>query len=195
MAGRQEEIMNSLKISLLSFLLLTGITAWSQENIILENGQDYDPARVLPFMDSLHTGSDLVITFRVKVTDKPNERSDYFILSRSGSDFKACRYNTGPDKLQEISLPPGSYDFLWKTFIQNELFTIKDEKDISNFCPKKYQIFDSYTYEFIILSGGRMKKLSYYDPEYYDNACYGLAERMKIINSVSAINYVLDERK
>jgi hypothetical protein len=72
------------------------------------------------------------------------------------------------------------------------LFTIRDEKDIPNFCAKKYDIYESYTYEFTILSRGYMKVLSYYSPEYYIEACYGISERQNIINSVAIIN-LLDQ--
>jgi hypothetical protein len=57
---------------------------------------------------------------------------------------------------------------------------------------EKYQVYNSHTYEFVILSSEFMKTLSFYDPEYYDNVCYGMSERKKIVNSVSVINYVLN---
>ncbi len=90
-----------------------------------------------------------------------------------------------------MSLSKQSMELIWDTFVQNELFSLKNEKDIPNFCLGKYQIYNSHTYEFVILNKGVLKKLSYYDPEYYDNACYGMPERRKIINSASVINYVL----
>ena len=79
--------------------------------------------------------------------------------------------------------------------MQNELFSIRDEKDIANFCAAKYYIYNSYTYEFMLLSKDQMKILSYYNPEYYDEACFGMAERRKIINSVSVIHYIYPGEK
>lgn len=69
---------------------------------------------------------------------------------------------------------------------------MRNEKDIPNFCLGKYAIYHSYTYEFVLLTKDKMKILSYYDPEYYDNACYGIPERQKVINSVSVVNHVLN---
>ena len=86
-----------------------------------------------------------------------------------------------------------SLQLVWDTFIQNDLFTMENESDIPLFCLEKYRIYNSFTYEFVLLNNGKMKKLSYYDPEYYDNACYGMAERKKIINSVAVITHVLTQ--
>lgn len=78
---------------------------------------------------------------------------------------------------------------IWKNILQNEIFSLKNEKDLSNFCALKYHIYDSYTYEFTILSKSSMKVLSYYNPEYYDEVCYGLPERKKIINAAAAFAF------
>lgn len=184
-----------MRIFLIILLFALGMSAWAQDNIVLENGQNYDASKVLPLIDSLYTGNDQLITFRIKMTDKPDEKSDYFVLSRKGNTFKTFRYNNLTRKLQDLDLSREDYSLLWNTFIQNKLFGIKDEKDISIFCPKKYEIYGSYTYEFLILSNGKMKKLSYYDPEYYDNACYGTPERRLVINAVSAVKYVLNKMR
>ena len=126
----------------------------------------------------------------MKLTDSNDEKSDYFILARKGENLLAYNYLTATKTLEPLTLSTELLDLAWKTFIQNDLFTIQNEKDIPNFCLGKYQIYNSYRYEFVLLNKGIMKKLSYYDPEYYDNACYGMAERQKIINSVSVINYI-----
>jgi hypothetical protein len=70
---------------------------------------------------------------------------------------------------------------------------LRNEIDIPNFCAKKYEIFESYTYEFTLVAGGRMKVLSYYSPEYYIEACYGMSERQNIINAVAIINQMAPE--
>ena len=38
-----------------------------------------------------------------------------------------------------------------------------------------------------------MKVLSYYSPEYYIEACYGMSERQNIINAVAIINQMAPE--
>lgn len=78
---------------------------------------------------------------------------------------------------------------IWKNLIQNNLFSLKNEKEVANFCALKYHIYDSYTYKFTLISKSEMKMLSYYNPEYYDEVCYGLPERKKIINIASAYVY------
>jgi hypothetical protein len=161
-----------------------------QEAGFIENGKDYNAALVQPFLYPLYEKSDYVISFRIRQGDKQDEKSDYFILTRKAGALTAYNYSVERDKTTPLPLSPTSLELVWKTFVQNELLLIRDEKDIPVFCPEKYQVYVSHTYEFMILSGGKMKKLSYYDPEYYDEACYGVDERKKIINCAAAIRYV-----
>ncbi len=179
---------NSLFISL---LFIPGLL-FAQGAVVLENGKNYDPELVRPFLQGLRQTNDYVISFRTKLTDKKEENSDYFILTNNDGKLSAYTYLRQASKLQQIDVPSTSLDLAWKTFVQNDLFGIRDEKDIPNFCPEKYQVYNSYTYEFVILSKGKVKQLSYYNPEYYDNACYGMDERKKIINSISVVNYIMN---
>ncbi|MEJ7694957.1 hypothetical protein [Daejeonella sp.] len=152
--------------------------------------QDHSTRAVPPFLSSLYKKSDEIVSFRVKFADS-DERSDYFILTKKGNSLLAYNYFNKEQELTPANLSKERLRLVWNTFLQNELFSVQDEKDIPNFCPAKYQIYNSHTYEFVLLTKGTMKRLSYYDPEYYDNACYGMPERRKIINSASVINYVL----
>ena len=169
-------------------LLCSFSKVWGQSPFRLENAKPYNKEMVSPFLRNLHDTNDYVVSFRVKLTGK-DEQSSYFILTKKSANLTAYRYSTG-EKLQKLDISLNDLDLIWKTFIQNDLLIIKDEKDVANFCAAKYAIFGSFSYEFEILSKDKMKKLSYYDPEYYDVACYGADERRKIINSVAAINYV-----
>lgn len=180
--------------ALLSILFLP-VISFGQESISIENGKNYDQASVIPFLNELYLKNDLVISFRVKSGIKTDSPSSYFVLTRKDNTLKAFKYETGTDSREQLTIPASSLDLIWKTFQQNELLKIKDEKELSVFCAVKYNIFNSHTYEFEILSKGKMKKLSYYDPEYYDNVCFGMEERAKIINSVSVINYILSEAR
>lgn len=179
-----------MKISLLLFLLLSAPYLFAQEECGIKNGMKYDPALVLPVLHTLHEQNDYVIAFRTLLPLASGTESDYFILSSGNKKHQAYSYSSKAAGLVKLNLTDTSLDLIWKTFMQNELFSIRDEKDIANFCAVKYHIYNSYTYEFMILSKDRMKILSYYNPEYYDEACFGMAERRKIINSVSVIQLV-----
>lgn len=139
-------------------------------------------------MQSLNSGNDFVLAFRTYFPGEEALSAKYFILAGRGEQLRAYSYSGVKDMLKDLNLSANSLDQIWRTFKQNELFRIRDEKDIPNFCAKKYDIYESYTYEFTILSKGRMKVLSYYSPEYYIEACYGISERQNIINSVAIIN-------
>lgn len=157
----------------------------------IRHGEKYKPEQVASFLQNLYSTNDFVISYRLRLTDKISEKSDYFILTRKGFSLAAYSYLEESRHLKALNLSEKSLELIWDTFVQNELFLIKNEKDIPNFCLQKYQIYNSHTYEFVILSKGTMKRLSYYDPEHYDDVCYGMSERKKIINSVSVINYAL----
>lgn len=179
-----------MKFSCVIVLLFVPILLIGQD-IFMKNAESYQPERVSAFLHKLHDANDYVISFRLKLTDSNDEKSDYFILAREGENLSAYNYLKATKTLEPLKLSTELLELAWKTFIQNDLFTMQNEKDISNFCLGKYQIYNSYTYEFVLLNKATMKKLSYYNPEYYDNACYGMEERKKIITSVSVINYVL----
>lgn len=179
-----------MKISLFLFLLLSAPCLFAQEERGIMNGMKYDPGLVLPVLHTLHEQNDFVIAFRTLLPAASGTESDYFILSSGNNKHHAYSYSSKAAGLVKLNLTDASLDLIWKTFMQNELFSIRDEKDIANFCAVKYHIYNSYTYEFLLLSKDRMKILSYYNPEYYDEACFGMAERRKIINSASVIQYI-----
>ena len=161
-------------------------TVLAQNEIVIENGIDYNSVEMKPFLNTLHEQNEYVIAFRVVLPSSlQGFKSDYCILTRIGTYFQAYRYR---DELEKLSLTDQSLELLWKNLLQNELFVLKDEKELSNFCPKKYAIYHSYSYEFTLISKTKMKTLSYYYPEHYDEVCFGMAERKKIINAVSAID-------
>jgi len=171
----------------LSFLLFV-LPVFSQDLSRIENGIEYDDSKVQPFMQSLKSKNDFVLAFRTYFSGEAALGSEYFVLTGRGEQLQAYSYSAKMGGLMDLNLSLSSIDLIWKTFNQNDLFRIRDEKDIPNFCAKKYEIYESYTYEFTILSQARMKVLSYYSPEYYIEACYGISERQNIINSVAAIN-------
>lgn len=185
----------ALKIYLFLFLFLSAPFLFAQEEITIKNGINYDPALVPPFLRTLHEQNDHVISFRVKLPSPSVIETDYFILTRLDNKIHAFSYSIKTNALAKMDLGEHSLELIWKTFVQNELFKISDEKDVANFCALKYHIYNSYTYEFTILSQDRMKILSYYNPEYYDEVCFGMAERRKVINSASVIQYVLSGGK
>lgn len=175
------------------FLSLVSLFLRAQDVISVTNGKTYKPDEAAIFLQSLYKLNDFVISYRLRFPHKITEKSEYFILTKTGSDLAGYNYLDERPQLNPLSLSKQSLQLIWDTFAQNELFFIRNEKDIPNFCPEKYQIYNSHTYEFVLYNKGEMKTLTYYDPEYYDNACYGMSERTKIINSVAVINYVLNQ--
>jgi len=184
-----------LKIFLALSILLFVLPAYSQDVLRIENGIEYDDTKVQPFMQMLNAKNDFVIAFRTYFPAEAASGSEYFVLTGRVEQLKAYLYSAKEGGLKDLNLLPNSLDQIWKTFQHNDLFRIKNEKDVPNFCAKKYDIYESFTYEFTILSRGRMKVLSYYSPEYYIEACYGIAERQNIINSVAAINLLFHTQR
>jgi len=174
----------------LSFSLLF-LPVFSQVLNKLENGIAYDESRVRPFMRKLHSKNDFVFAYRSYFESTASSESKYFVLTVKGEEIKAYRYSR--DMLKKLNLSKYSLDQIWRTFRQNDLEKIRNERDIPNFCAKKYEIYDSHTYEFTILSASQMKVLSYYSPEYYLEACYGISERQNILNAVAIINQFAPE--
>ena len=175
-----------------SFLFLTflffSLSVLAQNEIEVENGVEYSSVSVKPFLHTLHEQNDYVIAFRVQLPlSSQGTKSGYFILTRLGKYFQAFSYK---GELEKLSLSDRSLELIWKNLVQNELFAMKDEKELFNFCPKKYHVYNSYSYEFTLISKSRIKTLSYYNPEHYDEACFGMSERKMIINAVSAIDLI-----
>ena len=180
-----------MKILPIFFLLIISGFSNAQEVISIKNGQQFRPEKVTSFLHNLHSQNDYVISYRLRLTNTENEKSDYFVLLKKDDTLTAYKYLAKTENLEPLKLTVESLQLVWETFIQNDLFSIQNESEIPVFCLEKHRIYNSYTYEFILLNKGEMKKLSYYDPEYYDNICYGMIERKKIINSVAVINHVL----
>lgn len=181
---------NKLLLLLVLFTLFFQVffsSAFSQEHLRIENGMDYDDSLVLPFMRTLNSTNDYVLVFRTFFPGEEASKSDYFVFSAKAEQFKSYFYSGAEGYLKELSLSTLSLKQIWNTFEQNNLLRLRDEKNIPNFCAKKYAIYESYTYEFTIYFKGKMKVLSYYSPEYYIDACYGIPERQNIINSVAVI--------
>ena len=175
----------------LSFLFsIIFLPVHAQDNPVIENGKPYNKAFVKPFMQKLQERNQYVLSFRVTNPIHSDTDVPYLVLTKQQTKLAAYYYHQKPDLLTPIVLSPDSLGLIWKAYTSNDLFKIKDEKDLSEFCPEKYDIFDSYTYEFILLSKKHMKQLSYYDPEYYERVCPGMDERQKVINCASYIGYM-----
>lgn len=179
------------KLSVVLLLIASPMLLSAQEIVSIKYGEKYDPGQLTSFLNDLYKMNDYVISFRVLPIEKGASTSDYFILTKKGGQLNALNYLGLKRGLRKLNISRDSLLLIWNTFVQNDLFTIRNEKDVPNFCLGKYQIYNSHTYEFVLLNQGTMKTLSYYDPEYYDKACYGMAEREKIINCASVIYDVL----
>lgn len=176
-----------MRFLILSCFTFISLCLRAQEQVLIENGQAYDSSKFGWFVQNLHDQNDFVILFR---TITPNSGSDkYFILTRSSNQFAAFELEPSTENKLSRKISQENLLMIWKNLLQNEIFSLRNEKDLSNFCALKYDIYHSYTYEFTILSKSSMKVLSYYNPEYYDEVCYGLPERKKIINAASAFTF------
>lgn len=168
-------------------LIFISFSSYAQESVRIENGQPYDSLKFSPVLQKLHQQYDYLILFRI--TQPGKAVTNYFILARKSDQLHAFEYNPSAGKEMPKNLSRTNLEMIWKNLIQNDLFSLKNEKDVANFCALKYHIYDSYTYEFTLISKSKMKVLSYYNPEYYDEVCYGLPERKRIINIASAYVY------
>jgi hypothetical protein len=160
------------------------LRVFAQEQSILEHSTDIDYVALNSFLGTLEKQNEFVIAFRVLVSAIPHSASNYFILTKNSNQFKA--FDLGI-KLEELKFPDAKLALIWSNFVQNGLLSMKDEKDLVDVCPKKYHIYNAHSYEFSIVSKGKIKILTYYYPEHYDEVCPGMDERKKIINSVALI--------
>lgn len=177
-----------MKIVLLFFFIsiyFVPLRVFAQELNILEHGTEIDALALNPLLGTLEKQNEFVIAFRVLVKAIPDSASNYFILTKNSNQFKA--FNMGV-KLDELKLLDAKLALMWSNFVQNGLLSMKDERDLVDVCPKKYHIYYAHTYEFSILSKGKIKILTYYYPEYYDEVCPGIEERKQIINSVAVFD-------
>lgn len=181
-----------MKIVSTIFLTFLSIILYAQEPVLIKNGRSFEPDEVDSFLYDLNKQNDFVVSFCIKYKQDVNMESEYFVLARKDKNLSAYSYLEKSKKLLALDISGEALGLVWDTFIQNELFSMRNENDIPNFCAAKYKIYNSYSYEFVLLSKGIIKKLSYYDPEYYDSVCYGMTERSKIINCVAVISHVLN---
>ena len=174
------------------------------EDLTIENGLPYNRESIDSCLNYLHEKNDFVLTFKTKATAFSRNK-DYFIITRNADSFTAYKYiHQSFDHLSKLNLPTDSIKKMWRSFIDNDLFRIKNYKDISNNCPQdsfvkngtivyysNISISDSHMYEFYILSKNEMKRLNYYDPEFFENHCGSVPERQKIIKCVSTISQIV----
>lgn len=176
--------MKNAPIFLFIAFCLISRPVFAQKQNKIEKGGDL-PALVLnPFIDSLQLQNEFVIAFRVLMPMLPDSVSTYFILSKNYDQLQAFRFGS---KIVKLNLSNVALESIWSNFSQNGLLTMMDERNLIDVCPQKYDIYNSYSYEFIIFEKGKIKRLTYYYPEYYDEVCPGLDERKKIINSVAVV--------
>ena len=177
---------------LFSFLLFISITAsvYGQRDPVIENGESYKKDSVESVIDRLQTDNDYVLSYRKTY---PNVVYPYYILTRKNDVLSAYSYSAGAEKLNKLDLSEDLLNLWWKAYTEFDIFKIRDERFNSVFCPDKYRLPESHTYEIALLSKGVMKKLSYSDPEYYHRVCGGMFARKNVIDCVSLITYVLNK--
>lgn len=186
-------------LTLLLFLSVNAISGQNR-NIEIKYGESYDKDLVDSVLDSLHLKNEFVVSFRI--TSVWMRNPDYLIITKKNNSIAAFKYvNKSENHLKKLSISQDSLISLWNPFI-SDLFEIKNSNEIIDNCSKdtsrdarikyiKMMPEDSHSYKFIIISKRQIKKLHYYDPEFFEKYCGSVVERQKIIKCVLMIKKIL----
>lgn len=182
--------MKSLFIYIIISIYFVLALVFSQEQNINNGTSVKTQVAFNPVLDSLSKKNDLVIAFRVVLDKTPDSNLNYMVFTKRFNHHQAYKLNK---KLEELNLSDSSLSLFWSQIEQNEILNIKNERELVDVCPKKYHIYFSHSYEFTIFTKTQNKVITYYYPEYYDEVCPGMPERKKIINTVAAIDLLLQK--
>jgi len=186
-----------MKALLATILVCAAINVYSQDKdaVLIENGMSYDKEKVSSFLDSLHNSNDYVLYFR-NVTNwlETMHLSPSFILVKNQNDLSAykCVFQYKPAmsyQCTKLDLPADSLYPIWNSYVNNNLFKIKTQKELPRNC--SYSVSDLGTYQFILLSKEKMKVLEYDAPEDYLRHCQDIPERKNVVNCASVITRIM----
>lgn len=182
-----------MKIVFILFFVLiyfVPVLAIAQEQNPNKNSTEHVSVILNTALESLKEQNDYVIAFRVLNEVIPESDLNYLIFTKNSNRYQAFKWSK---KLEKLNLNVSSLASLWSIIDQNDILNIKNEKELVNVCPKKYHIYYAHSYEFTILSKKQIKYITYYYPEYYDDVCPGIHERKKIIDTVAAIDLLIQK--
>jgi hypothetical protein len=186
-----------MKALLASILFCLAINVYSQNKdiVLIENGMSYDKEKVSSFLDSLHNSNDYVLYFR-NVTNWLETIHLYpsFILVKNQNDLSAykCVFQSKPAisfQCTKLELPADSLYLIWTSYVDNNLFKIKSQRELTRNC--SYSVSDLGVYQFILLSKEKMKVLEYDAPEDYLRHCQDLPERKDVVACASVITRIM----
>lgn len=182
--------MNKAIIILLFILADLNVSA-QRNHLEIENGKPYDKNEVIPVFNTLHEKYDFVFIFRII---SPWHRNTVcLILAKNSTEITAYKYGGRLQAgLTQLNLPLDTLNVLWQTYIDNDLLQIKNSNEVKDTCDKnRYWVTDGHSFEYMMLSKNRMKKLSYYMPEFFEQYCPGIVERQKVIVSAGILSRTL----
>jgi hypothetical protein len=176
----------SKTLLILYFSITTLNVAGQNSDPQIQNGMPYDKNYVIPVLDSLHNTNEYVLAFSIS---SPWRRSGFIILTKNPSGLAAYKYATKVQPgLIQLYFPVDTLNLLWKSYIDNDIFQLKNINTNNN-CGN--MIFDAHTYEYILLSKTRMKKLNFYAPEFFEENCSRVKEIKKVIASAAILSRAL----
>lgn len=180
--------MKSVFIFLFLSIYFVPVLGIAQEQNPNKNPTEHLPVILNSTLDSLREQNDYVIAFRVLSNIILESNHQYLIFTKNSNFYEAFKWTK---KLEKWNVNNETQAIFWSIIQQNDILNIKNEKELVDVCPKKYHIYNSYSYEFTILSKKHINHITYYYPEYYDEVCPGLPERKKIINTVAVIDLLM----
>jgi hypothetical protein len=139
-------------------------------------------------VNALLCKSDLIIMYRTSSVWSFNAK--YRVMYHDTSrlwHFLKLEERNAEKKLDQtiIDISQDSIQKLFLAFSKNDLFQLKNGKDINKKCGS--MILDAVGYEFIFVTKSAYKVLSYYAPEFYETECPGSEERKKIIRCIEVV--------
>ena len=144
-------------------------------------------------LQKLRKENKIVVLFR---TCSTWDYSVQFTVVTYGEDSKWKLYfgnGRGADNLEPVDFPEDSIIKIWRAFIDNDILTIRDEKDLHRDCD--WYVFDAHEYYITILTKTAYKKLHYYAPEFFEAHCSSIPEAQKLIKWGSQVGRILKDNK
>jgi hypothetical protein len=186
-----------MKALLATILFCAAINVYSQDKdaVLIENGVPYEKKKVSYFLDSLHNTNDYVLYFRNRTNWIATiHLYPAFILAKNQNNLSAykCVFLSKPAmpfQCTRLDLPADSLYSIWSSYVNNNLFKIKTQKEFPRNC--SYSVSDLGTYEFILLTKRKMKVLEYDAPEDYLRHCHDIPERKNVVNCASVITRIM----
>ncbi len=172
---------------LILLLFLFCANAFCQPKIpVIKNGQDDNRVPYIRLTQSIINNSEVVIIYRG--FSFFSQHSPLHIINY-GVDKKwhyhEIATTANDSALRTINLPQDSIIKIWHAFVDNDLFIIKDEKELNESCPT--HVNDGAWIDINIIAKTAAKGLHYYAAAVIEEDCPGSKERQSIIKCLDVI--------